>query len=137
MARETCPAWPRPCGTCKSATETQIVSNGIRWNDLFHGDPEAARFEERFASFLEGLPSDEWRAEWRRSRAITEGTVALAGHYDILDAGGNGPYPTASAGYMVWVRSELAKSGASPPHLGHGGALRAAAGGRPQLRFSS
>lgn len=101
-------------GAARSADpEARIISNGIRWNDLFHRDPEGELFEERFGSFLERLPSDAWRREWRRARSITEGTVRLAGTYDILDAGGNGPYPTASEGYMAWVRRELARSGAS------------------------
>lgn len=94
-----------------ASPQVKIVSNGIRWNDLFHNDPSAELFEARFAAFLETLPSDTWRESWQRARAITEGTVALAGVYDILDAGGNGPYETASAGYMAWVQKELAKSG--------------------------
>lgn len=91
--------------------EVKIVSNGIRWNDLFHNDPEAELFEERFTAFLAGLPSNGWREVWQRHREFTEGTIALASHYDILDAGGNGPYPTMSQGYITWVRQELAKSG--------------------------
>jgi hypothetical protein len=90
--------------------DVQIISNGIRWNDLFHNDPKGERFEEVFKSFLLTLPSDQWRAGWKRARTFTEGTVALSKHYEILDAGGNGPYPTASAGYMNWVRKELQKS---------------------------
>ena len=97
----------------RASPEVQIISNGIRWNDLFHNDPNAELFEERFAAFLESLPSDVWREAWQRSRYITELTVALANDYDILDAGGNGPYETASAGYMAWVQKELAKSGLS------------------------
>jgi hypothetical protein len=97
-----------------ACSEAKVISNGIRWNDLFHGDPEAKRFEERFDAFVEALPSDEWRREWKRARAFTEGTVALAKHFHILDAGGNGPYPTATAGYLAWVRRELAKTEAKP-----------------------
>ncbi len=98
----------------KAHSDVRIISNGIRWNDLFHGDPGAVHFDQRFAAFLARLPSDDWRSEWRRVRKITEGTVALAPHYDIFDAGGNGPYPTMSQGYMTWVRRELAQTGASP-----------------------
>ncbi len=94
-----------------ASPDVQIISNGIRWNDLFHDDPSAEHFEERFTAFLEGLPSDVWREGWQRARYITEYTVALADLYDILDAGGNGPYETASAGYMAWVQKELAKYG--------------------------
>jgi len=96
-----------------ASPEVKIISNGIRWNDLFHNDPNAELFEERFAAFLENLPSDVWREAWQRARYITELTVALADLYDILDAGGNGPHETASAGYMAWVQQELAKSGLS------------------------
>jgi len=95
--------------------DVRIISNGIRWNDLFHDDPDGAKFEQRFADFLARLPSDGWRSEWQRAREITEGTVALAAHFDILDAGGNGPYPTSSAGYMQWVRRELNKASAAVP----------------------
>ena len=91
--------------------QVQIISNGIRWGDLFHDDPKAELFEERFSAFLEGLPSDAWREGWERARYITELTVALADLYDILDAGGNGPQETASFGYMAWVQKELAKNG--------------------------
>ncbi|RMG52506.1 MAG: hypothetical protein D6723_08610 [Acidobacteria bacterium] len=94
-----------------ASADVHIISNGIRWNDLFHNDPDAQLFEERFAAFLESLPSDVWREAWQRARAMTELTVALAYLYDILDAGGNGPYETASAGYMAWVQKELAKHG--------------------------
>ena len=97
-ARQACP-------------QVQIISQGIRWNDLFHDDPKAEHFEERFAAFLRRLPNDAWRESWRKAREFTERTVALAGLYDILDAGGNGPHPTMSAGYMQWVRRELAKHG--------------------------
>jgi len=95
----------------EASPDVQIISNGIRWNDLFHDDPNAELFEERFAAFLENLPSDVWREAWQRARYITELTVALADDYDILDAGGNGPYETSSAGYMAWVQQELARSG--------------------------
>jgi len=95
----------------RASPDVRIISNGIRWNDLFHGDPDAELFEERFAAFLEGLPSDEWREGWQRARYITEYTIALADLYDILDAGGNGPYETSSEGYMAWVQKELAKKG--------------------------
>ena len=59
--------------------DTVVVSQGIRWNDLFEGDPEGARFEEGFDAFLATLPDDAHRREWRRAQRITEGTVALAG----------------------------------------------------------
>ena len=98
----------------RATPEVQIISNGIRWNDLFHDDPTGLAFEPRFHDFLARLPSDEWRSEWIRGRRITEKTVALAESYEILDAGGNGPYPSASKGYMAWVRRELAKTGATP-----------------------
>lgn len=88
--------------------EARVISNGIRWNDLFHGDPTGASFEATFASFLQGQEPG-WRDEWVRAREVTEATVAAADLYDVLDAGGNGPYPTSSAGYMAWVRSTLAR----------------------------
>lgn len=94
-----------------ASPEVVIVSNGIRWNDLFHDDPRAERFEDRFEAFVARLSSDGLRDGWRRARRLTERTVALADVYDILDAGGNGPYPTMSAGYMAWVRRELARHG--------------------------
>ncbi len=97
-----------------ASPQAAVISNGIRWNDLFHGDPQAQHFEERFSAFLERLPSDAWRDGWVRARRFTEGTVALAPWYDILDAGGNGPYPSASQGYMTWVRRELARHEAHP-----------------------
>ncbi|MEW5941018.1 MAG: hypothetical protein AB1750_15230, partial [Chloroflexota bacterium] len=94
-----------------ASLQVKIISNGIRWNDLFHNDPTAELFESRFAAFLEGLPSEAWREAWQRARVITEYTVSLADLYDVLDAGGNGPFETSSAGYMAWVQGELAKSG--------------------------
>jgi len=94
----------------KSCVLVKIISNGIRWNDMFHGDPEGVLLERRFAVFLKALPSEGWRQEFIRARKITEDTVALAGIYDILDGGGNGPYPTMSRGYMAWMKKELAKS---------------------------
>jgi len=94
----------------RASPEVKIISNGIRWNDLFHNDPNAELFEERFAAFLGGLSSDTWRDAWERTRAFTEYTISLADLYDILDAGGNGPHETSSAGYMAWVQQELAKS---------------------------
>ena len=97
-----------------ASADVQIISNGIRWNDLFHDDPNAEHFEETFAEFLENLPSDVWREGWERARTITELTVALADQYDILDAGGNGPYETSSQGYMAWVRQTLEASGFDP-----------------------
>ncbi len=98
----------------EASPDAVVISNGIRWNDMFHGDPEGALFEKRFATFIDALPSGGLRQEWTRARRLTEKTVALAPEYDILDAGGNGPYPTASEGYMAWVRAELAKAGAQP-----------------------
>lgn len=94
--------------------DVRIVSNGLRWNDFFHEDPSAGRFEERFAAHMKKLPGDGWRDVFLRTRAINELTVALAGSYEVLDAGGNGPYPGSSAGYMAWVRKELAKTGGKP-----------------------
>ncbi len=94
--------------------EVVIISNGIRWNDMFHGDPDGALFETRLASFLAKLPSDAYRTEWQRVRQVTDLTVALAPHYDVLDAGGNGPYPTVSQGYMSWAQQGLARAGAAP-----------------------
>jgi hypothetical protein len=96
-----------------ASSHVQIISNGIRWNDAFHNDPNAEHFEETFATFLENLSSDVWREGWERARDITELTVALADDYDILDAGGNGPYETSSEGYMAWVRQELEDNGLS------------------------
>jgi len=97
-----------------ASPDVQIISNGIRWNDAFHNDPNAEHFEETFAAFLERLPSDVWREAWQRYRRFTELTVSLADGYDILDAGGNGPYETSSAGYMAWVRQTLEASGFDP-----------------------
>lgn len=98
----------------RASPDVRIVSNGIRWNDLFDGDDEATRFEARHERFLKGLPDDRWRELFRRSRRMTERTVALAPGYDVLDAGGNGPYPRASRGYMRWVRRRLASARATP-----------------------
>ncbi|MDQ7823444.1 MAG: hypothetical protein RDV48_11660 [Candidatus Eremiobacteraeota bacterium] len=95
----------------KACPEVKIISNGIRWNDLFHEDPEGLLFEKRFAAFLEKPSNARTAAIWKRARAFTEKTIALAPFYDILDAGGNGPHPSASAGYMSWVRKEMAKTG--------------------------
>jgi len=108
-----------------ASPEVQIISNGIRWNDAFHNDPNAEHFEETFAEFLANLPSDVWREAWQRYREFTELTVALAhdpnnpeaGGYDILDAGGNGPYETSSEGYMAWVRQTLEASGFDPDSI--------------------
>ncbi|HID05674.1 MAG TPA: hypothetical protein EYP10_00850, partial [Armatimonadetes bacterium] len=107
LLRETLRAGRSACPHVK------IISQGIRWGDLFHDDPEARLFEERFSAFLQRLPSDSWREGWKRAREFTEGTVALARLYDILDAGGNGPHHTASFGYMQWVKRELKKHGLS------------------------
>jgi|GEM_PF-991998 len=95
----------------KASPNVRIISNGIRWNDLFHDDSDGLMLDERFSEFLKGLPSDEYRSVWRRARELQERTIALADDYDILDAGGNGPYPTMSAGYFNWVRKELSKTG--------------------------
>jgi len=95
----------------KASPNVRIISNGIRWNDLFHDDSDGTGFDRRFSEFLKGLPSDEYRSVWRRARELQERTIALADDYDILDAGGNGPYPTVSAGYFNWVRKELSKTG--------------------------
>lgn len=90
--------------------DVRIISNGIRWNDLFCDDPDGSHFEKRFAEFLERQSSAEMKDAWRRARSFTEKTVALASYYDILDAGGNGPYPEGSSGYMSWVRREMEKT---------------------------
>lgn len=87
--------------------DVKIVSNGIRWNDMFHNDPEAKLLETRWKKFLDALPNDAYREVWKHARDFGDATVALAGTYDILDAGGNGPYPTASRGYMTWVQRHL------------------------------
>lgn len=92
-----------------ASPDAVVISQGIRWNDLFEGDPGGEHFEEVFGGFLATLPDDAHRQEWRRARRITEATVALAGEWDVLDAGGNGPYAGASSGYMAWVRAEMAK----------------------------
>jgi len=88
-----------------------VVSNGIRWNDLFIGDPTASAFDERFAAFVAALPTEVWRHSWQRARTFTEAVVSMADRYDVLDAGGNGPHPEGSAGYMAWVRRALARHG--------------------------
>lgn len=95
----------------QACKEVKIISNGIRWGDLFHNDPNAEHFEETFQMFLDRLPTEGWREGWKRAREFTEKMVHLAGVYDILDAGGNGPHPTMSEGYMRWVLKELQKAG--------------------------
>jgi len=95
----------------KANPKTRIISNGIRWNDMFHNDPDGTLLDSRFREFLKNLPSDSYRSVWQRAREFHEKTVELAEYYDILDAGGNGPYSTMSAGYFNWVRRELAKTG--------------------------
>jgi len=95
----------------KANQNVRIISNGIRWNDMFHNDPDGTEFDRRFKEFLKNLPSDNHRSAWRIAREFHEKTIALAEYYDILDAGGNGPYPTMSAGYFKWVKRELSKTG--------------------------
>ncbi|MHC9540057.1 MAG: beta-galactosidase [Vulcanimicrobiota bacterium] len=95
----------------KANPKVRIISNGIRWNDMFHNDPDGTEFDRRFKEFLKNLPSDSHRSVWRRAREFHEKTIELAEYYDILDAGGNGPYPTMSAGYCKWVKRELSKTG--------------------------
>ncbi len=94
-----------------ACAEAMIISNGIRWNDLFTGDPQADRFDDVFSSFLRQEPDEQLRGEWRRHLEFTRATVLAYDVYDILDAGGNGPYPNASAGYMMWVKQLLGQPG--------------------------
>jgi hypothetical protein len=91
----------------EASPEVKIISNGIRWNDLFHRDPRALQFEKRYQQFLKELPNKGWRKAWQRARRFTEATIAMAGSFDVLDAGGNGPYYSSSQGYFRWVKRHL------------------------------
>ncbi|MBI2898461.1 MAG: hypothetical protein HYY06_33225 [Deltaproteobacteria bacterium] len=102
--------------------DVALISNGIRWNDLFHdmvqgGDPNGAEFERRVAEQHSHVADDygqAWANAWTWHRTFVDATIGFAGLYDVLDAGGNGPYPTATEGYLDWVLGELP---AAPPRV--------------------
>jgi len=98
----------------RACPQVKIVCQGLRANDLFHNDPEAKLYKERFERFVRALPP-AWQQGWRRVWEFNEKTLALADYFDIVDAGGNGPCPSMSAGYICWVRRELAKHGVKRP----------------------
>lgn len=95
--------------------KVQIISNGLRWNDFFHGNPRAEKVQERFEAFLERQPSELLRDGWRRTLKFNLVTLARADLCDVIDVGGNGPWPGMSAGYLTWTRRQLAKTGRTPP----------------------
>ncbi len=95
--------------------KVKIISNGIRWNSFFHGNPRAEKVEERFEAFLRRQPSDVHRQAWRRNLQFNRVTLARADLCDIIDVGGNGPWPGMSEGYLRWTKRELARSGRKLP----------------------
>ena len=91
----------------------RIISNGMRWNDFFHGDPKAEKVDGRWRAYLERLPNDSLRAAWQRNFDLNLLTIEHAALVDVIDVGGNGAWPTMSAGYFAWTKRELAKIGLS------------------------
>jgi len=100
-----------------ACTEVKIISNGLRWNNFFCGDPKAEKVQERWEAFLAQLPNDQLRRMWQRNYEFNLLTIKHADLVDVIDVGGNGPWPEASAGYFVWVKRELAKAGFSDKEL--------------------
>ncbi len=95
-------------GACK---EARIVSNGLRWNNFFFDNPKAQRVDQLFEAYLSRLSSPVLKNGWRRNLEFNQVTIARADLCDVIDVGGNGPWPGMSAGYMAWTKRELAKTG--------------------------
>jgi len=99
--------------TCQAARtaspQVRIISNGLRWNSFFHGDPKAEKVQQRWEAFLARQPSDMHREGWQRNHDFNLLTIKHADLVDVIDVGGNGPWPTMSAGYFAWTNRELAK----------------------------
>jgi len=59
------------------------------------------------------------RDGWQRNSDFNLLTIEHAGLVDVIDVGGNGPWPTMSAGYFAWTKRELGRVRLSddPPEL--------------------
>jgi len=105
--------------TCRAARSAcpnvKIISNSMRWNDFFHGDPRAEKVEERWNAYLARLDSDMLREGWQRNYELNLLTIRHADLVDVIDVGGNGGWPTMSAGYFTWTKRELAKARLTRP----------------------
>lgn len=102
-----------------ASPQVKIMSNGLRWNNFFHGDPKAEKVEKRWEAFLARQPSDAHRDGWQRNYDFNLLTIKHANLVDVIDVGGNGPWPGMSAGYFTWTKRELArvKLSGKPPEL--------------------
>jgi len=109
--------------TCQAARaacpQVRIISNGLRWNNFFHADPKAEKVQQRWQAFLARQPSDMHREGWQRNYDFNLLTIKHANLVDVIDVGGNGPWPSMSAGYFAWTKRELAKArlAGDPPEL--------------------
>lgn len=118
----------------RACPKVKIISNSLRWNNFFHGDPRAEHVQERWQGFLARLPNQMLREGWQRNFELNVLTIRHAELVDVIDVGGNGGWPTATAGYFTWVNRQLAKLHlpAPPPEL-----WDAEARCEPQLKAST